>query len=159
MKNLTLLLLFTILNTAAFSQSKSVEALYQKHKSNPDFFHLDLGGNFMNFAKGMNIELDEEKTFELANSLEKVKFFKLPIDSQSAIAEFRTLQKSLEREKFDLMLEMSEKQSGVVVYTKGNTRINDIVVLINDKSGDFLVVELQGNFDSKAVAEAGKSIR
>jgi hypothetical protein len=159
MKNLTLLLLFFILSTVAFSQSKSVEALYQKHKSNPDFFHMDLGGNFMNFAKGMNIELDEEKTFDLANSLEKIKFFKLPIDSQSANAEFRMLQKSLEREKFDLMLEMSEKQSGVVVYTKGNSRINDIVVLINDKSGDFLVVELQGNFDSKAVAEAGKSIR
>jgi hypothetical protein len=159
MKNLTLLLFFFILSTVAFSQSKSVEALYQKHKSNPDFFHMDLGGNFMDFAKGMNIELDEEKTFDLANSLEKIKFFKLPIDSQSANAEFRMLQKSLEREKFDLMLEMSEKQSGVVVYTKGNSRINDIVVLINDKSGDFLVVELQGNFDSKAVAEAGKSIR
>lgn len=159
MKNLTLTLFFFILTTVAFSQSKSVEALYQKHKSNPDFFHMDLGGNFMNFAKGMNIELDEEKTFDLANSLEKIKFFKLPKDAESVNAEFRYLQKSLEKEKFDLMMEMSEKQSGIVVYTKGNNRINDIVVLINDKSGDFLVVELQGNFDSKAVAEAGKSIR
>ena len=54
---------------------------------------------------------------------------------------------------------MSEKKSGVLVYTKGNKRINDIVVMVSDNSGDFMVIELQGDFDAKTVADAGNSIR
>jgi hypothetical protein len=159
MKKLILAILFLGISFAAFSQSKSVDALYQKYKSEQDFFHLDIGGSFMNFAKGMNIKLDEGKTEALANSMERLKMFKLPVNSQTAKSEFSSLQKSLEREKFDLLMEMSEKKNGVLVYTKGDRRISDIVVLINDNSGDFMIIELLGDFDSKAVAEAGKSIR
>jgi hypothetical protein len=159
MKKLILAILFLGISFASFSQSKSVDGLYQKYKSNEDFFHLDIGGSFMNFAKGMNIKLDEGKTEALANSMERLKMFKLPVNSQTAKSEFSSLQKSLEREKFDLLMEMSEKKNGVLVYTKGDRRISDIVVLINDNSGDFMIIELLGDFDSKAVADAGKSIR
>ncbi|WP_373494269.1 DUF4252 domain-containing protein [Aquiflexum sp.] len=158
MKKLILATLFLGISFAAFSQSKSVDGLYQKYKSNEDFFHLDIGGSFMNFAKGMNIKLDEGKTQALANSMERLKMFKLPVNAQTAKSEFSSLQKSLQREKFDLMMEISEKKNGVLVYTKGDRRISDIVVLISDNSGDFMIIELQGDFDSKTVADAGKSI-
>jgi hypothetical protein len=159
MKKITFVVLLLVISSSVFSQSKSVDALYQKYKSEQDFFHLDIGGSFMNFAKGMNIKLDEGKTEALASSMERLKMFKLPVNSQTAKSEFSALQKSLEREKFELMMEMSEKKSGVLVYTKGNKRINDIVVMVSDNSGDFMVIELQGDFDAKAVADAGKSIR
>jgi hypothetical protein len=159
MKKLILAVMFLGITFTAFSQSKSVDALYQKYKSDQDFFHLDIGGSFMNFAKGMNIKLDESKTEALASSMERLKMFKLPVNSQTAKSEFSALQKSLEREKFELMMEMSEKKSGVLVYTKGNKRINDIVVMVSGNSGDYMVIELQGDFDAKAVADAGKSIR
>jgi hypothetical protein len=159
MKKITFVVLLLVISSSVFSQSKSVDALYQKYKSEQDFFHLDIGGSFMNFAKGMNIKLDEGKTEALASSMERLKMFKLPVNSQTAKSEFSALQKSLEREKFELMMEMSEKKSGVLVYTKGNKRINDIVVMVSDNSGDFMVIELQGDFDAKTVADAGKSIR
>lgn len=159
MKRSILAILFIGISMTAFSQSKSVDALYQKYKSDQDFFHLDIGGSFMNFAKGMNLKLDEGKTQALANSMERLKMFKLPVNAQTAKSELSSLQKSLERERFDLLMEMSEKKNGVLVYTKGDKRISDIVVLINDNSGDFMVIELLGDFDSKTVADAGKSIK
>lgn len=139
----------------SFAQSKSVEALYQKHKSNPDFFHMDLGGNFMNFAKGFDIKLDEEQSSLLTKSLEKVKLFKLPAQSNSK-AEFIGLRKGLEKEKFELMLEVSEKNNNVMIYTKGNSTINDIVLMVNDKNSDFIIIELKGDFDSKMLSEVVK---
>jgi hypothetical protein len=150
--------LLILLAQSSFAQSKSVDALYQKHKSNPDFFHMDLGGNFMNFAKGFNVNLNEEQSSLLTKSLEKVKFFKLPTQSSSK-AEFLGLQKGLEKEKFDLMMEVSEKNNNVMIYTKGNASINDIVLMVNDKNSDFIIIELKGDFDSKMLSEAGKSIK
>ncbi|MCH7397424.1 DUF4252 domain-containing protein [Belliella sp. DSM 107340] len=148
---------FVLIAQNSFAQSKSVEALYQKHKSNPDFFHMDLGGNFMNFAKGFNINLDEDQSSLLTKSLEKVKFFKLPAVASSK-AEFMGLQKGLEKEKFDLMMEVSEKNNNVMIYTKGNSKINDIVLMVNDKNSDFIIIELKGDFDSKMLSEVGKSV-
>ncbi len=141
----------------SFAQSKSVEALYQKHKSNPDFFHLDLGGNFMNFAKGFNINLSEDQSSLLTKSLERMKFYKLPKQASSK-SEFQVLQKSLEKEKFELMMEVSEKSNNVIIYTKGGSKISDIILLINDKDSDFIVLELQGDFDSKMLSDVGKSV-
>lgn len=159
MKRSILAILFIGISFTAFSQSRSVDALYQKYKSDQDFFHLDIGGSFMNFAKGMNLKLDEGKTQALANSMERLKMFKLPVNAQMAKSEFSALQKSLEKERFELMMEMSEKKNGVMVYTKGTKRINDIVVMVSADSGDFMIIELQGDFDANTVADAGKSIR
>ncbi|AFL84021.1 hypothetical protein Belba_1400 [Belliella baltica DSM 15883] len=142
---------------SSFAQSKSVDALYQKHKNNPDFFHMDLGGNFMNFAKGFDIKLDEEQSSLLIRSLEKVKLFKLPAQSSSK-AEFIGLRKGLEKEKFELMMEVSEKNNNVMIYTKGNSTINDIVLMVNDKNSDFIIIELKGDFDSKMLTEVGKTV-
>lgn len=159
MKKIILLLAFVGLVMAAQAQSKSVETLFQKHKNSQEFFHLDIGGSFLGFAEGMKIKLDDGHKEALANSMERIKFFKLPTSAVTAKADFLALQKGLERERFDLMMEVSEKQSNFTVYTKGGARIKDIVVLLNDKEGDFLVFELKGDFDSKTVSEAGKSIK
>lgn len=149
--------LLMLLVQNSFAQSKSVEALYQKHKSNPDFFHLDLGGNFMNFAKGFNINLSEDQSSLLTKSLERMKFYKLP-NQASSKSDFQGLQKSLEKEKFDLMMEVSEKSNNVMIYTKGNSKISDIVMMINDKNSDFIILELHGDFDAKMLSDVGKSV-
>ena len=57
------------------------------------------------------------------------------------------------------MMETSDKGNGLLIFTKGDRMISDVVVLLNDKEGDLMVVELLGNFDSKALAEAGKGIK
>ncbi|MCH7410729.1 DUF4252 domain-containing protein [Belliella sp. DSM 111904] len=143
---------------SAIAQSKAVDALYQKHKSNPDFFHLDLGGNFMNFAKGFNIDLDEAQSSILTKSIEKMKFYKLPKQSSNT-TEFNGLKRGLEKEKFELMMEVSEKSNDVIIFTKGSKKISDIVLLINDKNSDFIVLEFQGDFDANALADIGKKIQ
>ncbi len=159
MKKTILAALVLTISISAYSQSKSVEALFQKHKNNQEFFHLDIGGNFMSFANGMNIKLDNDHKELITNSMERLKMFKLPLNGTSAQLEFRALKKGLEREKFDLMMEVSEKSNSVMIYTQGNNRIKDIVLLVNDKKGEFLVIELQGDFDSKTLADAGKNFK
>lgn len=159
MKKLLLILTLVIIGNMVYAQSKSVEALYQKHKSDPEFFHLDLGGSFMNFAKSLDVKIDNDKAESITNSMERLKMFKLPTNGNQANAEFATLKKSLEKEKFDLMMEASEKNSSFMIYTKGSKRISDVVVLVKDKSDEFIIIELQGNFDSKALADVGSNFK
>jgi hypothetical protein len=155
-KHLILLLILGLLIVqSSFAQSKSVANMYQKYQSNPDFFHLDLGGNFMNFAKGMNIELNDEGANLLSNSVERIKMFRLP--SSNASNEFRALVKGLEKENFELMMEAGKRTSNIQVFTKGSNRIKDVVVLVAGDSGEHMVFELVGDFDSASLASLSKN--
>ncbi|KEO73405.1 DUF4252 domain-containing protein [Anditalea andensis] len=156
MKKLFLAALFLAINISVFAQSKSVESLYNKYKNDKDFFHMDLGGNFMNFAKGLNISLDEDNMQTIAKSVERVKFFKLPTGG-TAKSDFTALQKGLVKERFELMMEVSEKKSGVTMYSKGGNKIQDIIILIAGEGSDYIVLELKGDFDAKTLAKAGSS--
>lgn len=136
------------------AQSKSVAALKDKYKSNDDFFQLELGGNFMNFAEGFKIDIDKNDMATVAKSVEKLNFFSLP-DGSDGYAEFKALQKGLDRERYDLLLETSEGKSGVLIFSKGATMISDLVILVGDhKEGDLIVIELKGKFTQEAIAKA-----
>lgn len=136
------------------AQSKSVAALKDKYKSNDDFFQLELGGNFMNFADGFKIDIDKDDLATVAKSIEKLNFFSLPEGSES-FAEFKALQKGLDRERYELLMETSEGKSGVLVYSKGALTISDLVILVGDEQeGDLMVIELKGKFTQEAIAKA-----
>ncbi|MEB2776107.1 DUF4252 domain-containing protein [Algoriphagus sp. D3-2-R+10] len=140
---------------AVQAQSKSVKALYEKYKSDDDFFHMELGGNFMNFANGFKIDIDENDMATVAKSIEKLIFFTLPDHVDDARLEYKALQKGLEKERYDLLMEASEgKKGGVMVYSKGGNTISDLVVLVGGDDGDLMVVELKGTFDQELVAKA-----
>lgn len=155
-KSLVILLMMGITYLSP-AQSKSVENLYNKYKSDKDFFHMDLAGNFLNFAEGMNLNLDEGQMSAITKSVERVKFFKLPVNGSIAKADFTTLQKGLEREQFEIMMETSDKNSGVVMYSKGGNKIKDIILLISGEGNDeHMVIALEGEFDAKTMTDAGK---
>lgn len=140
---------------AAQAQSKSVKALYEKYKSEEDFFHMELGGNFMNFAEGFKIDIDKNDMATVAKSIEKLNFFTLPDHVDDARLEYKALQKGLEKERYELLMEASEgKKGGVIVYSKGDDTISDLVVLVGGDDGDLMVVELKGKFDQELVAKA-----
>ena len=72
---------------------------------------------------------------------------------------FRTLQKGLKREQFEVMMEISEKDSEILMYSKGGNKIKDIVLLISgDGTDDHLVISLEGDFDAQAIADAGQKV-
>lgn len=156
---LVLILGILMLNHQLFAQSKSVESLYQKYKGNPEFFHLDLGGSFLNFAKSFDVKMDQGKAQTLASTMERMKIFKLPSAEQNTKNEFQMVKKGLEKERYELIMEASDKGANFIIFTKGNKRIQDVVVLLNDKSGDFIVLELQGDFDAKLISELGNEMR
>lgn len=149
---LTLIMIGTVM--AVQAQSKSVKALYEKYKGDDDFFHMELGGNFMNFAEGFKIDMDKNDMATVAKSIEKLNFFTLPDNSDYNRVEFKALQKGLEKERYDLLMEASEGKGGVLVYSKGGNSISDLVVLVGGDEGDLMVVELKGEFDSETVARA-----
>jgi hypothetical protein len=149
---LTLALIGSVM--AVQAQSKSVKALYEKYKGDDDFFHMELGGNFMNFADGFKIDLDKNDMATVAKSVEKLNFFTLPDNIDRDRAEFKALQKGLEKERYDLLMEASEGKGGVMVYSKGGNTISDLVVLVGGDEGDLMVVELKGEFDSETIARA-----
>ncbi|MBN3583996.1 DUF4252 domain-containing protein [Algoriphagus aestuarii] len=149
---LTLALIGAVMTVQA--QSKSVKALYEKYKADDDFFHLELGGNFMNFADGFKIDMDKNDMAAVAKSVEKLNFFTLPDHADANRLEFKALQKGLEKERYELLMEAAEGKGGVLVYSKGGNTISDLVVMVGGDEGDLMVVELKGQFDSETVARA-----
>ncbi len=149
---LTLALIGAVMSVQA--QSKSVKALYEKFKGEDDFFHMELGGNFMNFAEGFKIDIDKNDMATVAKSIEKLNFFTLPDHADDTRQEYKALQKGLERESYELLMEASEGKGGVIVYSKGGNTISDLVVLVGGDDGDLMVVELKGKFDQELVAKA-----
>lgn len=141
----------------AQAQSKSVDKLYNKYKGDKDFFHLDLAGSFLDFAKGWNINLDEINMETITESLERVRLFKLPSTSMDAKTDFQNLTEGLKKEKFDLLMEASEKDSGVAIYSTGKNPIKSVVMLIRSKTDkEYMVIELEGSFDKKTLAKITK---
>src|SRR5690606_15227451 len=106
MKKLSMIMLMLVFVLTAQAQSKSVETLYNKYKKDKDFFHMDLAGNFLNFAEGMNFKLDDANMSAITKSVERVKMFKLPVNGDAARADFKALQKGLERERYEVMMEV-----------------------------------------------------
>jgi len=145
------LMVFSVMTQA---QSKSVASLYEKYKSDEDFFHLDLAGSFFDFAEGFNIDFDEEGFKAIAKSVERMKLFKLPVGREIAKQDFKALQRGLRKEKYDLMMEVAEKGSNIAFYSRGGDVISDLVLLIGgDSDDDYLVIELEGAFESKKLAK------
>jgi hypothetical protein len=154
MKKLILTITLLVLAITTYAQSQSVASLKQKYQSNEDFFTMELGGNFMNFAEGFKIDIDEDDMATVAKSVEKLNFFTLPEGSNS-LAEMKALQKGLEKERYELLMEASEGKGGVLVYSKGNLIISDLVILVGDnEEGDLMVVELKGKFAQETLAKA-----
>lgn len=154
MKKLILTLALIGAVMTAHAQSKTVKAVYEKYKGNEDFFHMDLGGNFMNFAEGFKIDLNEDDMATVAKSVERLNFFSLPDGADDSRAEYKSMKKGLEKERYDLLMETEEKDSGIVVYSKGGKTISDLVVLVSDDEGDLMVFELKGSFSQEMVSKA-----
>ena len=149
---LTLALIGAVMTVQA--QSKTVKAVYDQYKGNDDFFHLELGGNFLNFAEGFKIDLNEDDMATVAKSLEKINFFTLPDNADTNRSQYKAMKKGLDKERYDLLMETEEKGSGIVVYSKGGKSISDLVVLVSDDEGDLMVFELKGSFDQELLAKA-----
>jgi hypothetical protein len=149
---LTLALIGAVMTAQA--QSKSVKSLYEKYKSNDDFFHIELGGNFMNFAEGFKIDIDKNDMATVAKSIEKLNFFTLPDNSDQNKIEYKALLKGLEKESYELLMETNDKNSGITVFSKGSAKISDLVVLVSGDEGDLMVFEMKGSFDQELVAKA-----
>lgn len=156
-KNILMTVFLIGLSASSYAQSKSVESLYQKYKTSPDFFHLDLSGSFMNLAKGLNIQMTDEGAHMLSNSVDRIKMFKLP--AANAGNEIKMLVKALQKENFELLMEAGQRTNGVQLFSKGSKQINDVVVLVSNDSGECMVFELMGDFNSKSLASLGKSFQ
>lgn len=154
----SLFLLFS-LPLSLFGQSKSVDRLYNQYKGEESFFHLDLAGNFLDFAKGWDIDIEEANLSAITESIDRVKLFKLPVNGDQARSDFRKLAKGLQRENYELMMEAEEKDSGVSIYSLGQGSMKGLVLLIHsNEDGGYMVIELEGQFDQKALAKVGNGI-
>lgn len=154
MKKVILTLVFFAVVFGVNAQSKSIAALKEKYKGSEDFFQMELGGNFMNFAEGFKIDIDKADMATVAKSVEKLNFFTLSEDAKTK-GDFMALQKGLQRENYDLLMEAAEGKSGFMIYSKGNRTISDLVILVgDDKDGGMIVVELKGTFTQEMVNKA-----
>jgi hypothetical protein len=133
------------------AQSKTVTSLVQKYKGEKEAFHLELGGNFMNFADGFDLKLDENELETVVKSIQKINFIALSEKHWQNGIEFKSLKNGLEREHYELLLEAVEGKDGVMIYGKGAQSISDLVVVVSGSEGDLTVAEFKGSFEEKLV--------
>jgi len=156
---LVFLNLFFCLPVSLFGQSKSVDRLYNQYKGEESFFHLDLAGNFLDFAKGWDIDIEEANLSAITESIDRVKLFKLPVGGAQARSDFKKLSQGLQQENYELMMEAEEKDSGISIYSLGERSMKGLVLLIrSNEDEEYMVIELEGQFDQKAMAKVGKGI-
>jgi hypothetical protein len=136
------------------AQSKTVASLVQKYKGEKEAFHLELGGNFMNFADGFDLKLDENELETVVKSIQKINFIALSEKHWQNGIEFKSLKNGLEREHYELILEAVEGKDGVMIYGKGAQSISDLVVVVSGSEGDLTVAEFKGSFEEKLVSRA-----
>jgi hypothetical protein len=157
MKNLILSSCLLMLALSVQAQSKTVASLVQKYKGNQEAFHLELGGNFMNFADGFNLKLDKNELETVVKSIQKINFLTISENLPQNRFEAKSLKNGLERERYELLLEAVEGKDGVVIYSKGSQSISDLVVVVSGSEGNLMVAELKGLFDDKLVSRAIKA--
>jgi hypothetical protein len=157
MKNLILSSCLLMLALSVQAQSKTVASLVQKYKGNQEAFHLELGGNFMNFADGFNLKLDKNELETVVKSIQKINFLTISENLTQNRFEAKSLKNGLERERYELLLEAVEGKDGVVIYSKGAQSISDLVVVVSGSEGNLMVAELKGLFDDKLVSRAIKA--
>ena len=151
MKNLLLSSCLLMLALSVQAQSKTVTSLVQKYKGEKEAFHLELGGNFMNFADGFDLKLDENELETVVKSIQKINFIALSEKHWQNGIEFKSLKNGLEREHYELLLEAVEGKDGVMIYGKGAQSISDLVVVVSGSEGDLTVAEFKGSFEEKLV--------
>jgi hypothetical protein len=154
MKKFILSICLLMLVVAVQAQSKTVASLVQKYEGEKESFHLELGGNFMNFADGFNLKLDEKELETVIKSIQKINFITLSEKHWQSGIEFNTLKNGLERERYELLLEAVEGKDGVMIYSKGGQSISDLVVVVSGSEGDLTVAEFKGSFEEKLVFRA-----
>lgn len=157
MKKFILSICLLMLVVAVQAQSKTVASLVQKFKGEKESFHLELGGNFMNFADGFNLRLDEKELETVIKSIQKINFLTISENLAQNRIEFKSLKNGLERERYELLVEAVEGKDGVMIYSKGGQSISDLVVVVSGSEGDLMVAELKGSFDDKLVSRAIKA--
>ena len=75
------------------------------------------------------------------------------------MADFRKLSKGLDKEHYELMMDATDKDSGLSIYSKGKDMVDGLVLMIrSDNDKEFMVIELEGRFDQKTLAKVGKAI-
>lgn len=154
MKKFILSICLLMLVVAVQAQSKTVASLVQKYKGEKESFHLELGGNFMNFADGFDLKLDENELETVVKSIQKINFITLSEKHWQNGIEFKSLKNGLERERYELLLEAVEGKDGVMIYSKGGQSISDLVVVVSGTEGDLIVAEFKGSFEEKLVFRA-----
>jgi len=117
--NPNLALIGAVMTAQAFKVKSAQIFVWKKYKSKMISFHLELGGNFMNFAELQNPTLTKWYWRQLAKSIGELNFFTLPdYSDQSQSGNIKALQKALQKERYELLMETSEAKKCIVVYSK-----------------------------------------
>ena len=83
----------------------------------------------------------------------------MPVGGSRAKADFHKLSKGLNKERYELMMDATDKDSGLAIYSKGKEAVEGLVLMIrSDNDREFMVIELEGRFDQKTLATIGKGI-
>jgi hypothetical protein len=156
MKRIFVVMLMLSLPMIGFGQSKSVALLAQKYKGKENVIQMDLNGSIGNFDTGKYLKESQKES--LIKSINGFKFLQIP-NNQALKADIIALQKGLKKENYELLAEVLDKKNQFYVYTKGDKKIQDLVVMVKDPKESWVLVEVKGDFDPKLLTEVSVNLK
>jgi hypothetical protein len=158
MKKLFALVLFTLVCTVGFSQSKSYKTL-QDHFSDRDNVHsFNLGGVLCRVAVNIATK-DEELWKNLMKDIDHVRFIVIPKEEfknqNLSVGGFRNY---LSKDSFEEVLAVRDKGENVNVFhrTDGNKK-NRYFVLV-EESNEVVAIEMKGYIDPEFLKSENNKI-
>lgn len=149
MKKLFLLLTLFYAWAEVQAQSKSLQSFFSHYHGDLDALTLSVPGWVMNWIN------DDDQiyiTSEIKKAAKKCQLLILDRFDESLAHDFSILQYGLNREGYDLLLQIKEGQQGIHLYgLEGDPEAWKNLILMIGGEDDTVVLNLQGHFKQKMV--------
>lgn len=148
MKNLLLTVTFLFISLGTFAQSESVEDFAKEHLRSEDT-KMSFSGSWLKLA-ALAADTDEEKQdlIQLGDEVKWLELYHFDKDKSGiSRADFRSLQSSLAKEKFEEYMSVQNSDSDIQLVMKEKGGLIDGMVVLIDSDDGLLLMDLKGKID------------
>lgn len=157
MKKVSLIVLATVISIGSYGQSKAVDNFYEKYKDDRDASVVTLNSSIFQLFSNIAELADDEDAATMARISKGIKamnILALPLDKIGiSMNEVEDLRNNIVKEGYEELMTVRDGRERVYFLAKtGNSKINNMLILVNDGRDEFVLMNLDGVLEMKDLA-------